>query len=144
VTDLIEKRRNKAQDIHEGGRRQKTCGYEACGEGAGNRFLFKKAKKVKGNSGPLTAPVGPKTMNNKVIAHASLFAQCPGEERFEITVEIGTPYQCGEDPEEWACPVAVRPPYKRLHDAHGGDSLTYENGESFPPESYSFGVAKRR
>jgi hypothetical protein len=104
---------------------------------------------------------------DKVIAQTSLFGQRPGEERFEITVEIGTPYQCGEDLKEWACPVAVRPLYKRLHDAHGSDSfqslclaislaqdllqdfrekgglLTYENGESFPLESYSFGVAKR-
>ena len=53
MTDLIEKRRNKAQDIREGGRRQTACGYEACGDELGNRFLFKKAQKVKGNSGPL-------------------------------------------------------------------------------------------
>jgi hypothetical protein len=59
----------------------------------------------------------------KVIAQTSFFGQRPGEERFEITVEIGAPYQCGEDPEEWACPVAVSPLYKRLHDAHGGDSF---------------------
>ncbi len=100
----------------------------------------------------------------KVIAQSSFLGQRPGEDRFEITVEIGTPYQCGEDPEEWACPVAVRPLYKRLHDAHGGDSfqslclaislaqdllqgfrekgglLTYETGETFPLEAYSFGV----
>jgi hypothetical protein len=100
----------------------------------------------------------------KVIAQTSFFGQRPGEERFEITVEIGAPYQCGEDPEEWACPVAVSPLYKRLHDAHGGDSfqslclaislaqdllqdfrekgglLTFETGETFPLESYSFGV----
>ncbi len=105
---------------------------------------------------------------NKVIAHTSIFGQRPGEERFEITVEIGAPYQCSPDPEEWACPVAVRPLYKRLHDAHGGDSfqslclaislaqdllqdfrekggsLTYEAGDLFPLECYSFGVAKRQ
>lgn len=105
---------------------------------------------------------------NNVIAHSSFFGQRHGEERFEITVEIGTPYRCGEDPEEWACPVTVRPLYKHLHDAHGGDSfqslcmaialaqdllqdfrekggsLTYENGESFSLESYSFGISKRQ
>jgi hypothetical protein len=104
---------------------------------------------------------------NKVIARTSLFGQRPGEERFEIAVEIGTPYQCAEDPEEWACPVAVRPLHKRLRDAHGGDPfqslclaislaqdllqdfmgkgglLTYENGQLFPLESYFFGAAKR-
>jgi hypothetical protein len=104
---------------------------------------------------------------NNIIASTSIFGQRPGEEMFEITVEIGTPYLCGGDPEEWACPVEVRPLCKRLHDAHGSDSfqtlclaislaqdllqdfrekgglLTYENGEPFPLESYSFEVAKR-
>ena len=108
-----------------------------------------------------------KTMNN-IIAFSSLFGQRPGQERFEINIEIGTPYRCGEDPEEWACPVAVRPLYKRLRDAHGGDSfqslclaialaqdllqdfrekggsLTYENGEPFPLEFYTFGISKRQ
>ena len=106
-------------------------------------------------------------MNGGVIASSSLFGQHIGEERFQITVEIGTPYRCCEDPEEWACPVVVHPLYKRLSDIHGGDSfhslclaialvqdllqgfrekggaLTYENGESFPLESYSFGISKR-
>jgi len=105
---------------------------------------------------------------NNVIAHTSIFGQRPGEERFELLVEIGAPYQCSDDPEEWACPVAVQPLYKRLDDAHGGDSLqslclaislaqdllqdfiekggslTYEAGDHFPLESYSFGVAKRQ
>jgi hypothetical protein len=66
--------------------------------------------------------LGRKIMNS-LIAHSTIFGQRQGEERFEIIVEIGTPYLCGDDPEEWACPVAVRPLYKRLHDAHGGDSL---------------------
>jgi hypothetical protein len=104
---------------------------------------------------------------NSVIAHSTLFGQRQGEERFEIIVEIGTPYLYGDDPEEWACPVAVRPLYKRIHDAHGGDSfqslclaialaqdllqgfrekggsLTHKNGGQFPLESYSFGISKR-
>jgi hypothetical protein len=105
---------------------------------------------------------------DNAIAHTFLFGQRPGEERFEITVEIGTPYQCGEDPDEWACPVAVRPLYRCLQNAHGGNSfqflclaislaqellqefretgglLTYEDGEALPLESCSFGVAKGR
>jgi hypothetical protein len=104
---------------------------------------------------------------DNVIAHTVIFGQRQGGDRFEITVEIGTPYKYGDDPEEWACPVAVRPLYKRLRDAHGGDSfqslclaialaqdllqgfrekggsLTYDNGEEFPLESYSFGISKR-
>lgn len=106
-------------------------------------------------------------MMNSVIAHLTIFGQRQGEERFEITVEIGTPFLFGDDPEEWACLVAVRPLYKRLYDAHGEDSfqslclaialaqdllqdfrekgglLTYKNGEQFPLESYSFGFSKR-
>ena len=102
-------------------------------------------------------------MNNPV-AYLSVCGQRPGKESFEITVEIGTPYLCGEDPEDWACPVAVRPLYQSLRDIHGDDSLqslclaislaqnllqdfrekggllTYENGEPFPLESYSFGI----
>ncbi|MFN2176080.1 MAG: DUF6968 family protein [Anaerolineales bacterium] len=103
---------------------------------------------------------------DNIIAHVTVFGQRPGEDRFEITVEIGTPYRCGDNPEEWACPVAVRPLFKHLHDEHGNDSfqslclaialaqdllynfkeksgsLTHENGEQFPLESYSFGISK--
>lgn len=104
---------------------------------------------------------------NTVIARTCIFGQRPGEDRFEITVEVGTPYQCSNDPEEWACPVAVTPLYSRLHDAHGsnslqalclaialaqdllrgfkekGGSLTFDTGEEFPLEAYSFGIARR-
>jgi hypothetical protein len=107
-------------------------------------------------------------MNSAIVAALSLYGQKSGEERFEIEVEVGTPYQCGTDPEEWACPVAVRPLYKRLHDAHGGSSfqalclaislaqdllagfrenggsLTFDTGEEFPLEAYSFGIAARQ
>jgi hypothetical protein len=104
---------------------------------------------------------------NIVIASEKIFGQRQGEEPFEITVEIGTPYQVGTDPEEWACPVSLSPLFKRLHDAHGGSSfhalclasslvldllhgfkenggtLFYSIGEDFPFEAYSFGVATR-
>jgi hypothetical protein len=104
---------------------------------------------------------------NAVIAQMSMLGARPGEPPFTITVQIGTPYQCGDDPEEWACPVAVLPLFKNLSDAHGGDSfqalclamslaqdllhgfrenggaLSYETGESFLLEAYSFGIGKR-
>ncbi len=33
------------------------------------------------------------------------------------------PYQCADSPEEWSCPVSVRPLHDQLSDQHGGDSL---------------------
>ena len=57
------------------------------------------------------------------IAKVTLIGKRAGEEAFEITAEIGTPYKFGEDPEEWACPVSLTPLYMRLPDAHGGNSL---------------------
>ncbi len=104
---------------------------------------------------------------NAVIATTRLFGTRPSEDRFEITVEIGTPHKCGDDPEEWVCPVDVQPLYNKLRDAHGSDSLqalclavalaqdllhgfrekggslTNEDGEEFPLEAYSFGIARR-
>lgn len=47
----------------------------------------------------------------------------PGEQPFQITVQIGTPYQCGADPDEWAGPVAVSPLFRNLSDARAGDSF---------------------
>ena len=102
-----------------------------------------------------------------VIAQMSMLGTRPGEPPFMITVQVGTPYRCGDDPQEWACPVSVAPLFKKLSDAHGGDSfqalclalslaqdllhgfrekagtLSYETGESFPLEAYSFGIARR-
>jgi hypothetical protein len=97
---------------------------------------------------------------NAMIAKTTFFAQRPGEERFPITVSIGTPYRCGTDPEEWACPVALDPLYPRLRDQHGGSALqslclairlagylllgfeedggvlTFEGGERVPLDAY--------
>ena len=102
---------------------------------------------------------------DSVIASTKLLAQRPGEDPFEVEVKIGTPYQIGE--EEWACPVAVTPLYRKLHDTHGscsfqalclasalaldllsgfkekGGSLSITPGEEFPLEAYSFGIAVR-
>jgi hypothetical protein len=102
------------------------------------------------------------------IASEKIWGQRPGEDAFGITVEIGTPWQVGNDPEEWACQVALTPLYKRLHDAHGGSSfhalcmasslvldllsgfkekggvLFHSPGEEFPLEAYAFGVAARQ
>ena len=104
---------------------------------------------------------------NSIIASESIIAKRANEESFELKIEIGTPYQVGTDPEEWACPVAVRPLYENLHDAHGGNSfqslclaasltldllqgflekggsLTYSTGDDFPLEAYSFGAATK-
>ena len=105
---------------------------------------------------------------NAVIAKISMFGQRSGEDRFEIILEIGTPYQCGDRQEEWACPVALSPLYERLCDMRGvssfqalclaialaqelladfkekGGSLTFETGEEFPLQAYSCGLAARR
>lgn len=99
------------------------------------------------------------------VASATIWGQRPGEELFEVFIEIGTPRQVGDDPEEWACPVSLRPLFARLHDAHGGSSfqalclassmvldllagftekggaLWYRPGEPFRIEAYAFGVA---
>jgi hypothetical protein len=105
---------------------------------------------------------------NTEIASEKIWGQRPGEEPFEIFIGIGTPYQVGDDPEEWACPAALTPLHHRLHDAHGGSSfhalclasslvldllqgfreqggiLFYSPGEDFPLGAYSFGIASRR
>jgi len=104
---------------------------------------------------------------NSVIAKESLIAKRANEDPFELKIEIGTPYQIGSDPEEWACPVGLSPLYQNLHDAHGGNSfqslclaaslaldllhgfiekggsLRFPNGDNFPLEAYSFGAGTR-
>ena len=103
-----------------------------------------------------------------VIAKQDVLVIRPGEEPFQVSIQIGTPHEVGDQPEEWACPVAMQPLYKRLHPAHGGSSLqalclaaslvldlllgvrekggrvTLTSGEDFPLESYSFGPAIRK
>lgn len=102
-----------------------------------------------------------------VTATEVIWGQRPGEDAFEIRIEIGTPYPVGDSPQEWACPVAVYPLFNTLHDAHGGSSLQalclamslaldllqgfkdkggvlfYTPGEEFPIEAYAFGIACR-
>jgi hypothetical protein len=98
-----------------------------------------------------------------------ILAQLPDEAPFEIQLQIGAPYQVHNDPEEWACPVALTPLFKNLGAAHGGSSfqslclasalalgllqdfrdksgaaLLYEPGEDFEFSSFSFGVASRK
>lgn len=89
----------------------------------------------------------------------------PDDEAFQIDIQIGTPYQVDNNPNEWACPVSMTPLYKSLRDAHASDSLQalclalslaldllagfrekggelfYESGERFPLEAYCFGTA---
>ncbi|WP_457322300.1 hypothetical protein [Stenotrophomonas sp. P5_B8] len=105
---------------------------------------------------------------NSVIANEVIWGQRPDEDAFMINIQIGTPYQVGDDPMEWACPVAVLPLYKKLHDAHGvsslhalclasslalevlqgfkekGGVLFYSPGEDVPLESYAFGIAMKQ
>ncbi|WP_425479190.1 DUF6968 family protein [Pseudoxanthomonas composti] len=105
---------------------------------------------------------------NPGIACERLWGQRAGEEAFEICIEIGTPYQVGDDPHEWACPVALTPLHGRLRDAHGrssfqalclasslaldllycfkeqGGAVFYSLGEDFAFEAYSFGIMSTR
>lgn len=60
---------------------------------------------------------------DQVVGKATLFGKRPGEEPFQITIEIGTPYRRDIDVESWACPVSVSPLYKKLADMQGVDSL---------------------
>ncbi len=97
---------------------------------------------------------------NSVIATATFFAQRPGEDRFAVTVKIGTPYRIQKGGDQWACPVAIDPLFDNLVDIQGSDSLqalcfalrfamdllnsfeadggvlTYRNGERFPVDAY--------
>jgi hypothetical protein len=103
---------------------------------------------------------------HQAVASDTFWGQRPGEEPFEIHLQIGVPYQVGE--EEWACPVALSPLFNSLHDSHGGSSLQalclastlalgllydfkqkgnavfHSPGENVDFESYSFNVARSR
>ena len=98
-----------------------------------------------------------------VIASEKLLAQRPGEQAFEFIIEVGTPYRIAHDPEEWACPISMKPLHYDLRDAHGNSSLQaiclattlalhllqefkqlggivrYPNGTDCPLEAYSVG-----
>jgi hypothetical protein len=103
------------------------------------------------------------------IAKLELIGQNKGEEPFQIVVEIGTPYEKNNDPEEWWCPVSVVPLFKNLHDAVGGGSFQSlclgvalvldllqgfkekggvlrlkDGGEEVPLEAYAFGIAIKK
>jgi hypothetical protein len=112
--------------------------------------------------------LGTGTTMQPIVASLRIFGQRPGEERFEINVEIRQPYLVDAKESEWACPVAVRPLHKVLRDAHAGDSfqalcmasylalnllhaftedgglLTLEGGDAFPIDAYSFGIAVKK
>jgi len=104
---------------------------------------------------------------SSIVASEKLWAQRPNEDPFEIEIIVGLPYQLGAEPEEWACPVGLKPLYSKLRDVHAGSSfqalclasalvldlldgfkakggeLFYAPGEGFPLEAYAFGVAVR-
>jgi hypothetical protein len=114
---------------------------------------------------PTKGDVTRKTMSSSSIASLVLDAQRPDEERFAITIEIGTPYH--RETGEWACPVSLHGLYERLRDASGNDSFqalcmaislaqdllqTFQDkggtllleGDRFQLEPYAFGPAARR
>ena len=57
------------------------------------------------------------------IARTTFLGVRPNGHQFEITVEIGQPYRCGEGPEDWACPVSLEGLYGYLQDARGLDAV---------------------
>ncbi len=61
-------------------------------------------------------------MDNPII-ETKFLAVRPDGERVELTVQVGRPHPCGDDPESWACPVAILPEYPHLRDIVGGDSF---------------------
>lgn len=99
------------------------------------------------------------------IASETLWAQRPGEDAFEVCIEIGTPYLFADNPQEWVCPAGLSPLHQESLEAHGnssfqslclasalllnllqefknqGGALFYYPGADFPLEAYSFGIA---
>ena len=57
------------------------------------------------------------------IAREVVYGQRPGEPRFAITIEIGTPYPYQDKSDEWACPFALTGVYDTCHDVHGSSAL---------------------
>lgn len=92
------------------------------------------------------------------VASLTLGASVPGQEDFDISLEIGAPYL--DQSRAWRCPVSLRPLYAKLSDITGensfqalclaialaqdllhdfvekGGSLT-SDGEEFPLDAYS-------
>ena len=97
----------------------------------------------------------------KTIAYAELFAQRPGEPRFPLRIEIGSPYPDEIAPDLWRCPVKIEPLHPQLSDIAGSDGfqalclatrlvfvllgefrgtgarLINDDGSDFPLEAYS-------
>ena len=100
-----------------------------------------------------------------VVAKTTVVVQRPDAEAQTVTIQIGTPRQTGTDPEEWACPVSLKPLYSNLRDANGGSAfqalclaaslvldllhgvvekggtVSFVGGDRFPFEAYGFGIA---
>ena len=60
---------------------------------------------------------------DKPIIQTTFLAIRSGGERVKLIVQIGQPYRCGNDPDSWACPIAILPDYTHLRDIVGGDPL---------------------
>ena len=57
----------------------------------------------------------------RTIASMTLVAASAERGKFDVTLEIGTPYLFG--PNEWVCPWRVVPFFKPRDGAHGGDAF---------------------
>ena len=101
----------------------------------------------------------------EAVATEVLLVQRSGEAPFEVTLQIGRPYQDPDHTDEWVCPVSLAPLYAKLRAArsnsalqslclalslaldllHGvveqGGSVSFASGESFQFGVYAFGVA---
>jgi hypothetical protein len=58
-----------------------------------------------------------------ITARHDFIAQQPNEDAFELTIEIGAPYQDAKYPGEWLCPCAITPIYTKLLPARSDSSL---------------------
>ena len=57
------------------------------------------------------------------IASVAIRAIGKDGERFDISLQIGAPYQRSELLGEWSCPVSLEPLYPQLRDQTGSDAF---------------------
>jgi hypothetical protein len=57
------------------------------------------------------------------IAAEVLLVQRSGEAPFEVTLQIGRPYEDPQHPGEWLCSASLDPLYRRLGDARSDSAL---------------------
>src|SRR5450432_726756 len=57
------------------------------------------------------------------IASVDISAVAKDGERFNISLQIGAPYQRPDFPDEWSCSVSLKPLHPRLSDQTGSDAF---------------------